>query len=101
MAVKDPNERLIEEEVEIRTADGTADGFLYRAADGSRRPGVIHLTDIGGIRASQRGMARRLAAAGFTVLMDVALKEASQADSGVEIDRRPDPVLNGLQVRLG
>jgi carboxymethylenebutenolidase len=69
MAVKDPNERLVEEEVEIRTADGTVDGFLYRAADGSRRPGVIHLTDIGGIRASQRGMARRLAAAGFTVLM--------------------------------
>ncbi len=60
---------MIEESVEIRTADGTADGFLYRAGDGSRRPGVIHLTDIGGIRASQQGMARRLAAAGYTVLM--------------------------------
>jgi carboxymethylenebutenolidase len=60
---------MIEEAVEIRTADGMADGFLYRAEDGSRRPGVIHLTDIGGIRDSQRGMARRLAGAGYTVLM--------------------------------
>jgi carboxymethylenebutenolidase len=60
---------MIEEAVEIRTADGTADGFLYRAEGGSRRPGVIHLTDIGGIRSSQQGMARRLAAAGYTVLM--------------------------------
>lgn len=60
---------MIEEKVEIRTADGTADGFLYRHEDGSRRPGVIHLTDIGGIRSSQKAMASRLAAAGYTVLM--------------------------------
>ena len=64
---------MIEEEVEIRTADGTAGGLLYRAEDpgeGVRRePGVIFLTDIGGIRPSQRGMAGRLAAAGYTVLM--------------------------------
>jgi carboxymethylenebutenolidase len=30
---------------------------------------MLHLTDIGGIRASQRKMARRLAEAGYTVLM--------------------------------
>jgi dienelactone hydrolase len=47
---------MIEERVEIRTADGTADGFLYRPGDGSRRPGVIHLTDIGGIRPSLTGL---------------------------------------------
>jgi dienelactone hydrolase len=43
---------MIEEKVEIQTADGTADGFLYRHEGGSR-PGVLHLTDIGGIRSSQ------------------------------------------------
>ena len=37
---------MIEDAIEIRTADGTADGFLYRADDGRPRPGVIHLTDI-------------------------------------------------------
>ena len=60
---------MIEERVEIRTVDGTVDGFLYRHEDGSRRPGVIHLTDIGGIRSSQKAMASRLAAAGYTVLI--------------------------------
>jgi carboxymethylenebutenolidase len=59
---------MIEEQIEIRTADGAADGFLYRHEGGSR-PGVIHLTDIGGIRSSQKAMASRLAAAGYTVLM--------------------------------
>ena len=32
-------------------------------------PGVIHLTDIGGIRPSHREMAKRLAEKGYTVLM--------------------------------
>ncbi|HEX5410745.1 MAG TPA: dienelactone hydrolase family protein [Terriglobia bacterium] len=60
---------MIAEEIEIRTHDGTADAVLYRHEDGARRPGVIHLTDIGGIRAAQRSMARRLADEGHTVLM--------------------------------
>ena len=59
---------MIEEAIEIRTSDGTADGILYRA-EGERRPGVIHLTDIGGIRPSHRAMAKRLAEKGYTVLM--------------------------------
>jgi carboxymethylenebutenolidase len=60
---------MIEEAIEIRTADGTSDGFIYRAEDGKRRPGAIHLTDIGGIRPDHRNMARRLAEQGFTVLL--------------------------------
>ena len=60
---------MIEEQIEIRTADGAVDGFLYRHEGGGRKPGVIHLTDIGGIRSSQKAMASRLAAAGYTVLM--------------------------------
>jgi carboxymethylenebutenolidase len=59
---------MIEEAIEIRTTDGTADGILFRA-EGERRPGAIHLTDIGGIRQSHRDMAKRLAEKGYTVLM--------------------------------
>ena len=59
---------MIEEAVEIRTPDGVAGAFLFHA-EGERNPGVIHLTDIGGIRPAQHEMARNLAAAGFTVLM--------------------------------
>jgi len=60
---------MIEEAIEIRTADGTCDGFLYREDDGRRRHGVIHLTDIGGIRPDHRNMARRLAEKGYAVLL--------------------------------
>jgi carboxymethylenebutenolidase len=60
---------MIEEEIEIHTADGTSDGFLYRTEDGSPLPGVVHLTDIGGIRSAKGEMARRLAEEGYTVLL--------------------------------
>jgi len=65
----DAERAVIEEEIEIRTADGIADGFLFRAEGGDRLPGIMHLTDIGGIRQSHRDIARRLAAQGYTVLM--------------------------------
>ena len=66
---------IIETEVAIRTADGTADGFLYTPkSDGqptgaARWPGAMHLVDIGGIRDSHRGMAKRLASEGYVVLL--------------------------------
>ena len=57
-----------EQAVEIRAAAGAAEGFLYMPAGGGSWPGVIHLTDIVGIRESNREMARRLAAVGYCVL---------------------------------
>jgi carboxymethylenebutenolidase len=60
---------MIEENIEIRISDGTADAILFVADDRRRRPGVIHLTDIGGIRPAHLEMARRLAGCGYTVLL--------------------------------
>jgi carboxymethylenebutenolidase len=60
---------MVEQQIEIRTADGICDGVLLRPEDGRRLPGVIHLTDIGGIRPQHTDMARRLAAEGYSVLM--------------------------------
>jgi carboxymethylenebutenolidase len=60
---------MAEQPVEIRTPDGVADGFVFSPDGAQRCPGVIHLTDIGGIRPSHRAMAERLAAKGFTVLL--------------------------------
>lgn len=58
---------MIEHPVEIRTPDGTAEGFLYRD-ENQPRPEVLYLTDIGGVRDANRGMAHRLAEQGYTVL---------------------------------
>jgi carboxymethylenebutenolidase len=60
---------VIEQELDVRTRDGVADAVLYRDGHDRRLPGVLQLTDIGGIRSATREMARRLAAAGYTVLM--------------------------------
>jgi len=60
---------MVEEELQLRTSDGTTDAVLYHEEDGRPRLGVIHLTDIGGIRPSHREMAQRLASLGYTVLM--------------------------------
>ncbi|MGD0698017.1 MAG: dienelactone hydrolase family protein [Terriglobia bacterium] len=60
---------MIEQEIEIHTPDGISDSVLYTSENGRRLPGVIFLTDIVGIRPSQRAMARRLASEGYSVLM--------------------------------
>lgn len=60
---------MIEQAVEIRTPDGAAEGFFYHDENHKRFPGVLYLTDIGGIRESNRAMARRLAEQGYTVLV--------------------------------
>ena len=66
---------IVEAEVMIPTADGMADGFLYTPkiegppAGAARWPGALHLVDIGGIRDSHRGMAKRLASEGYVVLL--------------------------------
>lgn len=60
---------MIEQAIEIQTPDGLSEGFLYRDERGKKLPGVIYLTDIGGIRPSKREMAKRVAAEGYTVLM--------------------------------
>src|ERR1700684_2432206 len=50
------------EQVEIRTEDGVADGYLARpAGDDGRRPGVLLLVDAFGLRPQIELMADRIA----------------------------------------
>lgn len=60
---------MTEKDIEIRTTDGNCDAVLFAAEDGKKRPGVIHYPDIMGIRQSHRAMAKRLAEAGYTVVL--------------------------------
>ncbi|HTV57789.1 MAG TPA: dienelactone hydrolase family protein [Verrucomicrobiae bacterium] len=60
---------MIETPVEIKTPDGVAGGFLYQPAPRGKWPGVIHLTDIFGVRPAQQRMAGQLCEAGYVVLM--------------------------------
>jgi carboxymethylenebutenolidase len=69
---------MFEEQVEIRTPDGTVDGVLFRPEGRGRSPGVIHLTDVGGIRPAPLGMARRQAEQGYIVLVPNAFYRAGR-----------------------
>jgi carboxymethylenebutenolidase len=63
---------VMETQVVIPTPDGAADGFLYTPKSDEAQaswPAAIHLVDIGGIRDSHRGMAKRLAGSGYVVLL--------------------------------
>lgn len=60
---------MTEKQIEIPTPDGIADGLLYMPDSAGSWPGILFLTDIGGIRASQRAMSARLCSEGYAVLM--------------------------------
>lgn len=60
--------RVTERDVSVPTPDGTADAVLFRPAR-KGAPAVLLWPDLGGLRPLYRDMGRRLAAAGFTVLV--------------------------------
>lgn len=60
--------QLVERAVRFATPDGTMDGEFFHRARGAA-PGVILWPDIAGIRPAKRQMARRLAEAGYAVLL--------------------------------
>ena len=60
---------VIENDCEIRAAGGITDATLCRPEAEGQWPGVLYLTDVGGIRPATREQIRRLAAEGYTVLM--------------------------------
>ncbi len=59
---------IVERTVQFATSDGTLDGEFF-ARRGRKGPGVILWPDIAGIRPAKRQMARRLAEAGYAVLL--------------------------------
>jgi carboxymethylenebutenolidase len=61
-------QRIVETNVEIRTADGACDAAFIHPATGSH-PAVLIWPDAFGLRPSMREMAKRLAADGYSVLV--------------------------------
>jgi len=75
---------VTEREVEIKTPDGTADGYFVHPASGTA-PGVLVWTDIFGLRPAFRQMSKRLAESGYSVLVVnpfYRVKKAPTADAG-------------------
>jgi carboxymethylenebutenolidase len=61
--------QVVETAVDVRTPDGTADGYLYHPQGAGAWPAVIMYPDAFAVRPAFRDMARRLSASGYTVLL--------------------------------
>lgn len=59
---------VVEENVEVKTPDGTCDAAFIHPATGSH-PGVLIWADAFGLRPSMREIAKRIAAQGYSVLV--------------------------------
>jgi len=60
---------VVEQDVEVKTPDGTADAALFHPQGQGTWPAVLIWTDILGLRPVFREMGRRLAAQGYVVLV--------------------------------
>lgn len=60
---------MVEREMQIQMPEGMADAIMFAPEAGKGFPGVLFLPDIGSIRQANRGMARRLAAEGYAVML--------------------------------
>ena len=93
-----------ESEVEIKTPDGTADAYLVHPAAG-RHPGVLIWPDIFGLRPAFRQMGKRLAEAGYTVLVVNPFYRTKKAPTAPEHADFDDPdtrkMLMDLRATLG
>jgi len=59
----------VETSIAFKGAAGEAEAYLYTPSVTGKWPGVVHLTDIAGIRPPNRDMAKRQADAGYTVVL--------------------------------
>jgi len=69
---------LIETDVEIKTPDGICDAAFIRPKSGSH-PGVLVWPDAFGLRPATRGIGRRIAAEGYSVVVPNPFYRVSKA----------------------
>jgi carboxymethylenebutenolidase len=72
-----------EAEVDIKTTDGTADAYFVHPGEGTH-PGVLMWPDIFGLRPGFRQMGRRLAEAGYAVLVPNPFYRTKRAPTAPE-----------------
>jgi carboxymethylenebutenolidase len=90
---------LAESEVDIKTPDGTADAYFVHPAKGAH-PGVLMWPDIFGLRPAFRQMGRRLAGAGYSVLVVNPFYRSKRAPTAPEHADFEDPATRAALTAL-
>jgi carboxymethylenebutenolidase len=90
---------LEEQEVEIRTPDGTADAYFVHPTE-DKCPGVLMWPDIFGLRPAFRQMGRRLAESGYAVLVVNPFYRTRHAPTSPENPDFNDPTTRAALMAL-
>jgi carboxymethylenebutenolidase len=90
---------LEEQEVDIRTPDGTADAYFVHPTEGAA-PGVLVWPDIFGLRPAFRQMGRRLAESGYSVLVVNPFYRTKRAPTSPENPDFNDPATRSALMAL-
>ncbi len=94
---------VVEDEVSVRTADGSCDAAFIHPATGSY-PGVLVWPDAFGLRASMREIGKRVAAQGYAVLVPnpfYRVAKAPQFDTAANVDFSDPATRAKLQPLMG
>ena len=70
------------EQITITTRDGECPSHVFTAQAGAKAPAIILYMDAAGMRPALIGMAERLSAAGYVVLLPDLFYNASAAEHG-------------------
>jgi carboxymethylenebutenolidase len=92
-------EPVVETDVAIKTEDGTCDACFTHPASGSH-PGILVWPDALGLRPVMRAMAKRLAAAGYSVLVPnpfYRVSRAPQFETAANLDFGDPAVMTRLR----
>jgi len=90
-----------ESDVDIKTPDGTCDAYFVHPSEGAH-PGVLMWPDIFGLRPAFRHMARRLAEAGYAVMVPNPFYRTRHAPTAPEHpDFNDPPTRNALMALMG
>ena len=81
---------VVEAEVDIKTADGVCDAYFVHPAKG-KYPAVIMWPDIGGLRPAFRAMGKRLAEAGYAVLVPNPFYRRGRVATDAKMPNLGDP----------
>jgi carboxymethylenebutenolidase len=90
---------VTESEVQIRTPDGTADGYFVYPTKGAH-PGVLIWPDIFGLRPAFRQMGKRLAQSGYAVLVVNPFYRQQKAPTAPEHPDFNDPATRSALMAL-
>jgi carboxymethylenebutenolidase len=86
--------------VEVRTADGIADGYLTRPDDDPANPAVLFVMDAFGLRPRIEEMADRIAAQGYVVLAPNVFYRAGRNPAGPLPDMTDPDTRAGFMARI-